>query len=548
MKTFLKITFILTLLSLLGIFTTYPIYKDALHDKARVFLSEKLSEYTEYSIDIGRLDITSLFTLNLSKVRIQKINSTNPSFLNINSIKINCDLFTLITDKQLETTMVLEGIEKNGLIADTTIRTYSSKAPDYKTVLSPTFLTDISIIDAAISSTEFNLREINGKVSINDLLISKASISFDIKDTTYLIKFRPSGNETEEYMLSLLSDGINLDSTISNVNNDNFLIKHLTGSLYCLDLELSGYIKDFASQIISLELSGEVDTDLSELKKLPGKIGEDIQKFNISGDIQSKVKIKSSDLFLEKYDLKATASSGLINIDQIALTQADASVSIKDGRINIPSITANICGGKLYGDAKLDIYDPGLPYILSLSIDDMFLDEFIEDLSGAFSPVYGNTFLKLYIKGYGIDDSTIEGTFEVEISNGDLGPMPLVAPLLGDIYSMLRNSIINPKNRVNISEAYGEFKIKDRKISTGNTSLWGENIAIITTGNMDFNGNLDFTMENKFTQTPIEEAENWQTSIRNTIIRFGKALGKARLKGTISNPKWEFDYYVNNEK
>ena len=110
---------------------------------------------------------------------------------------------------------------------------------------------------------------------------------------------------------------------------------------------------------------------------------------------------------------------------------------------------------------------------------------------------------------------------------------------------MLRNSIIAPENRINISQAYCEFEIKDRKLSTQNSLLWGDNIAISATGYMDFDGNLYFTMENKFTQSPIDEAKNWQTSLRNTIIRLGKALGKARLRGTISKPEWIFDYFDN---
>ena len=544
MKTFLKITLIFTLLSLLGIFTTYPRYKDTLQDKARVFLSKKISECTEYSIDIGKLDFTSLFSLNLSKVRIQQRNNKRPSFSNINSIKISCNLFSLLKDKQLETTMIIEGLEKNGMLADATIRTYSSSASDYKTIFSPMLLTDISIIDAHISSREFNLRKINGKININNLLISKANISFDIKGKTYLIKFRPSGNKIKGYRVSLFSNNINLDSTITKVNNDNFLIDRLTGTIYFLDLDLSGYIKGFTSQRINMELTGEVIADISRINKLPGKTGQKIQDLNISGVINSTVKFNTSDLFLNKYTLNAIATSRKINVAQVILSEAESKMSIKDGRVNIPSITANLCGGKVYGDAKLDIQDPNLPYILSISIDNMFLDKLIEDLSGTFSSVYGNTFLKLYLKGYAMDDASMEGTFELEVSNGDLGPMPLVSPLLGNIYSMLRNKIISPKNRVNIAQAYGEFDIKDRKISTRDASLLGENIAIIATGNVDFDGNLDFLIENKFIQTPIEEVENWQTSIRNTIIRVGKALGKAHLKGTISNPKWDFDYFL----
>jgi hypothetical protein len=139
----------------------------------------------------------------------------------------------------------------------------------------------------------------------------------------------------------------------------------------------------------------------------------------------------------------------------------------------------------------------------------------------------------------------MEGTLDVEILDADLGPMPLLTPLLGDIYSILRDTMIAPENRVNISQAYGEFTIKNRRISTHNALLWGNNIAIYGDGHMDFDGTIDFTLENKFTQSPIQQVGNWQTTLRDTIIRFGKALGKARLKGTLQKPEWKFDYFDN---
>ena len=56
--------------------------------------------------------------------------------MDINNIRINCDLFTLLKNKQLETTIYLEGFEKNGILSDAIIKTYSAKTDNYKNIFS----------------------------------------------------------------------------------------------------------------------------------------------------------------------------------------------------------------------------------------------------------------------------------------------------------------------------------------------------------------------------------------------------------------------------
>jgi hypothetical protein len=131
---------------------------------------------------------------------------------------------------------------------------------------------------------------------------------------------------------------------------------------------------------------------------------------------------------------------------------------------------------------------------------------------------------------------------DIEISEADLGPMPILSPLIGDIYSILRGTIMATDD-LNIRNAYAEFAIRNRRLTTRNAIMWGSNIAISAEGSVGFDGKLDLIVENKFLDSPVEEIENWQTALRNTLIRFGKALGKARLRGTVTDPKWEFDYF-----
>ena len=63
---------------------------------------------------------------------------------------------------------------------------------------------------------------------------------------------------------------------------------------------------------------------------------------------------------------------------------------------------------------------------------------------------------------------------------------------------------------------------------------------------MDFDGNLDFTFQNQFQDPGSEENENWQNMLRTSIVKFGRSISKARLRGTIKEPEWDFEYLVSN--
>jgi hypothetical protein len=545
MKIFLKITFFIILLLLLAIVTALPVYKNLLFDKARLFLSEQLSDNTDYSIDIGKLSFSYMSTVNLCDVRISKKTSPMTDIVNINEIKIDIDISALLINKKLETTLRLEGIEKNNILSNAILKTYSLKADTYKNVFCPGLLTDIAIIDAAVSCKGHNIERLYGDIALNNLRVTGARAALSYKDNFYLVKIVPARDNKDSFELLLRAENINLSGGITKSNDKNFLINYLSGNLFCLKLDLFGHIKNADSAAVDTSLEGEVRIDLSRLNTLPGNAGQSFEKINITGFVISEISFKSTDPLFKEYDLTASLLSSRIILDEITLTDMKAGMSLKNGRLKIPDMTSSFYGGKIYGDIKLDITEKGLPYILMLSVENMFLDEFIEDVTGKFSPVYGNTSAKLSLQGYSTDNRTMEGTLDVEILDADLGPMPLLTPLLGDIYSILRDTMIAPENRVNISQAYGEFTIKNRRISTHNALLWGNNIAIYGDGHMDFDGTIDFTLENKFTQSPIQQVGNWQTTLRDTIIRFGKALGKARLKGTLQKPEWKFDYFDN---
>jgi hypothetical protein len=288
-------------------------------------------------------------------------------------------------------------------------------------------------------------------------------------------------------------------------------------------------------------MTGTVITDLSRLELFPGiSLPENAPAF--SGKLFSDIRLSAKKPEISALSFEAITRAPLLKIADIGIEKTEMTIIGENGRVRIPSFSAISYRGKISGDLRMDLLENKYPFIMSLSVDDLYLERLIEDLTGERSPVYGSFFSKLAMEGYLIDTSTYIGTMDIEISEADLGPMPILSPLIGDIYSILRGTIMATDD-LNIRNAYAEFAIRNRRLTTRNAIMWGSNIAISAEGSVGFDGKLDLIVENKFLDSPVEEIENWQTALRNTLIRFGKALGKARLRGTVTDPKWEFDYF-----
>jgi hypothetical protein len=155
--------------------------------------------------------------------------------------------------------------------------------------------------------------------------------------------------------------------------------------------------------------------------------------------------------------------------------------------------------------------------------------------------IYGKLNCEINLQGSGLNSSSIIGDGKILITDANLGPMPLLSPLLGNVYGVIRNLLPGLKS-VEIQGAACDFKIQNRKALSNNIYLWGEAIDIRAQGYVDFDTNLNFDVQNEFKEITGAEVSDWQKAVVDTIAAFGKLISKARLGGTLKSPKWEFEY------
>ncbi|RKY41159.1 MAG: hypothetical protein DRP85_06975 [Candidatus Makaraimicrobium thalassicum] len=541
MKTALKIIFLLVLVVLLAVVTVYSVYKDKLLEEVRVRSASKLSVLLGRGVNIGSMEYVPLQSISLGHVTVSTADDPDLTEIEANNITLTVDVLSLIKDKQLKTTITADGLRSGDILCNTMIRTASRKADAYAEVLAPSLVNSVAVIDTLIASKKFTLRNISGNLTIDDLAVSKGKICFTHNDIKYLTDFAARKPEDRGYDVSVRSENLGFQSTLIR-DDDRLIVDNLTGTFYNLLFDLKGELQDYLSPEMVCSINGTVETDLATFASLPGETGQFARDHSISGKVKSHVYLKTREPDPGKCEFNSTIFANDLRMDNLRMEEITAKLSLKDGSLSTPFISGTLYDGTLTCDLKMDVAEKDLPYLLSLEINNMDFGSFMRDITGKKINVRGTLAAALALEGYAAASETARGSGKITISDADLGPMPLLTPLLGNIFSAVQN-ILSRARVVNISRAYTDFDIKDRKITTDNLTLQGEDIAITAKGYVDLDGNLDFAVQNQFRQPAEEDDEDWQMSLRNTIVQFGKVISKGRLTGTIKKPKWKFEYF-----
>ena len=540
MKMFLKIIFLLIVLAALAVVIVFSVYKDSLSEKARAGLASELSVLLRHPVNIGSVKYVPFQSISMDHVTVSAPEAPDTSIADVNNITFTVDTFSLLKNKQLKTTITVDGLHTGDALCNATIRTVSRKAVTYLEAFDLSMLDSVFIIEALAAKENFKLQNCFGVLELDNMAVTKGKIHFTHNDIEYLADFAAVAREEPGYDITLRSDNLGFRSTLLKEDN-SVIVDTLTGMFYTLRFDLKGEIRDYLSPEAACSFNGTVETDLGTFAELPGKIGEFARRHPMSGPLRTNIYFKTKEPKLDKCEFSSTISGNNLRVENFHIKEILAKLSLKDGRLSAPRINGSLYGGAFICDLKMDLTEKDMPYLLSAAINNMDYGSFMLDVTQKETTVYGTLNAELSLRGYADAPETAEGSSSIKISDADLGPMPILTPLLGDIFTTVQN-VLTSINKITIYEASADLEIKDRKISTDNLIFMGDEIYITSEGYVDFDGNLDFSFQNQFKKQPPDRDEEWQIALRNAIVRFGKLISTARLKGTIKDPKWEFEY------
>jgi hypothetical protein len=240
---------------------------------------------------------------------------------------------------------------------------------------------------------------------------------------------------------------------------------------------------------------------------------------------------------------QANASIALKTLrgEKLRVNDIVSQFDLHNGNLAIPFLTFSFYGGSVSTELDLDINTATLPFNLKLNISGSDLRDILRSTVDPESPTYGKLDLDLKIKGELNNMSSYTGDGKFLITRANLGPMPIIAPLLGGLYETMQK-MFPAFRKIDITSANATFDIDDRKVMTNDLILHGGDICIVSEGYMDFDGGLNFAFVNELLEPEPGSEEDWPTLIRNFVTSFGSSVSRARLKGTLREQKWDFEY------
>ncbi|MFC1570898.1 hypothetical protein ACFL4E_03875, partial [Candidatus Omnitrophota bacterium] len=471
MKAFIKIVFLLVVLAAIAGVLSYSVYKDDLMEKARISLSEKLSEVLKHPVAIGSVKYVPFQTIELEHVTIYSPDKTGTIIADADSLTITIDVLTAIREKRLLTTITTDGASIGEALASGVIRTISKESDTYEGLFDPSLIHSVSILDGLVGVKNLSARHMVGILEVDDMTVPKGKLGFKYKGTPYGIIFERLEGENAGYNITIRSEALAFSAKVSG-DTETLNVDNLEGMYHTIHFDFTGEATDILSPEVATSFNGTIAADLGTFAILPGKIGTYASDLLLKGKINSKVFFKTSGTDLDKLALTSTISAENIRLDKVSIDELSTKIKIENGRLTAPKINGFFYGGVISGNFKADIWEKNIPFMLSLVLTSTDFAWLMEDVNNNVEEVYGVLDADIYLEGYAKELSSYKGNAGMTISDANLGPMPIATPLLGDIYASIEHMLPDAR-MVNINQAYADFDIEKRKLTTDNLTFLG---------------------------------------------------------------------------
>lgn len=317
--------------------------------------------------------------------------------------------------------------------------------------------------------------------------------------------------------------GINITATLQR-ENEIYKITDFKGTALNSSFDFVGEI---SSEERALSLYGTVKLDLRDLSGF------------MEGILENSVYFKTGLKDAQNYELGIKSTTDSMKAHGLQFTGVRMDSRVAEGVANVPLFTAGLYGGDLASTMRFDLRNTEIPYQINANLSNLDIEKILDNTTLKGKGIGGELFAELSLEGSARDLDSVRGPGKITVRTANLGPMPLLTPLLGKTYGYLQYALPELK-RVNITGGAADFYIKNRRLTTDNLILVGDAIGIYAKGSLDFDGNLDFDVENQFTSEG-SGGSDWQSQIQEMIVQVGKLISRARLTGTLKKPKWKFE-------
>ena len=538
MKKFLIILLILVLILVSLLYAG----KGFILHKLKTVLINSVENSTGMGIKIETLGYTPFRGVSLKNVTFFKDKTYDREVFHLYSAHVKFPIMSALTGKVFSVSLRLKDLMLKNASVNGTLSfslKLGKKISSAESALES--LRSIKFTNLSIKAPLLELSGINGLATFSPKLIKCSNISFSLNGKPCALNFNivePFGKLNAVFTVS--SDKFRFDFEAKK-EAEVYKFNKIKGNLLNSSLDFTGELGSGKNPILSLY--GKSIIDLKDVSYIASPfLKNTLEKLYPSGTLTSSIYFKGNVRDSSSWEMGIKSNAADIKAWEFALGELQLDARLNDNILSIPLLNAYPYGGSFVSSIKVDLSESGLPYTFASKLTNVNLNYFFAGTPMAKHNIKGLLSAEFNLQGNAKDLGTMEGRGKIVISEANLGPMPLLSPMIGIIYGYLQNKVSGLK-KINITNGSADFYIKNEKIITENLAIWGDIASIHAKGYMGFDKTLDFEVENKINELkPSEEMADWQVSLQAMLTNMGRFLARAHLTGTLDKPKWKYQY------
>lgn len=523
--------------------------KEIILGKFKVFLIQKIESASSLGIIIKDIGCMSPKGVCFTDVSIYRDRLYGEKLLEVSRLYLKFPLKKLIFEKIFSPNIIFDKLIFGDFRVDGS--TLLSLRLDNK-IKSPQDALQavqyVKLVNLSVKSPFLSVTNINGPIDITGESIKISDLHFVLNEEPCVLNLEivePLG--VESLKLKISSPKLDLGAYMKK-EDAFYKIPYIKGTFLNSSFDFMGEVSPVVESAPGpktleesvLSLYGKANIDMRDILFFtPIEYRNKLETLNPNGRISSSVYFKGPIKDVSLWEVGVKSESDSIRIGHFDLKGFYMDSRLKDRVLNIPLLKAFPYNGAFVSSMQFDLSDKDTPYDVRFKLVNADIAEFLKNTP--LQNARGLLSSEAAIRGNIADLSSMEGQGNIFVNEANLGPMPILTPLLGNLYAYIQHFFPNLK-KIDITEGTANFYIADRKIMTENLVLRGDVVSVYAKGYIDFDKNLHFTVENQFAEPEKGDDGDWQNTLQEMIARFGKLASKAYLTGTLEKPKWKFEY------
>lgn len=509
-----------------------------------VSLIEDIESSTGLGIKAEKMNYIPLSAVRLKGVSVYKSTLYENELCSAGGIYMKVPLLKLLLAKTFSPTIAISGLEVSGISIN---GVFGMEVKTGVEITSPgdnlKAIKKIWFHNVSAKNAFLNVKDLTGAVNVSPDSIKASRVAFTLNGIPCVSHFEvtePLGELKSDFGIS--SPKFTVVSTVKK-ENEIYKITKMECRAFDSSLELTGELSGFGEgskgPVLSLYGNGNIN-----VKDIVHFVSADLKKsfndLNPEGEIDNSIYFKVKVKDLPGWELGIKSKAPFLKAGNVKFEGLRSDIRVKNGLINMPLLNAYLYNGALASSATLDLRGQALPYRVNCKLSNLDVGTILKNTGLRDKGISGNLFSEVKLEGSAKDINTMRGPGKISVTNANLGPMPLLTPLLGHAYGYLQH-VFPELKKVNIKAGAADFYVANRRLTTENLVLAGDIVGIYARGYVDFDRNLYFDVENQI-RPDASGGDEWQAGLQQMMAEFGKMISKARLTGTLEKPKWKFEY------